>query len=169
MDLLRDAEWRAGFELVGRLIDAAASADALARAAVAGLPRLVASELTTLWACGLASGRRHVIGSPAAAIGADERAAFERHFGAHPLVRYHAMQRGPGAHRIGESVPFGRFRATALAADTCRRIGIDHAVSVPPLVDDARPASFAAMRKGRDFGDRERLLPDAVDEPIVRL
>jgi DNA-binding CsgD family transcriptional regulator len=169
MDTPSDTAWRAGLDLIGRLIDAAGSPDALARAAVAELPRLVASELTTLSVCDLGSGHRRVVGVPAGAIGADDRAAFDRHFDSHPLVRYHAVRRGPDTHRISDSVPFPRFRETALYADYYRRIGIDHAIAVPIQMDGRTLVSFVLNRRGRDFSDRERELLDALRVPLARL
>ena len=102
MNALRDRDWRAGFELLRAVAEAGEGVNALARAAVDALPALVASEITSLSVCDLCSGRRHVVATPAAAIGAEDRACFDRYFRVHPLVRYHAELRGPGAHRISD-------------------------------------------------------------------
>jgi len=110
-----------------------------------------------------------VIGTPAGAIGADDRACFDRHFREHPLVHYHADLRGAGAHRISDSVPFARFRHTALYSDYYRRIGIDHAVALPIQVDERRLVSFVLNRRGRDFSDRDRDALDMVAAPLARL
>ena len=169
METLRDIDWRAGFELLGRVTEAGDDLDALARAAVEALPTLVASEITTLSVCDLQSGHREVIGSPGGAIGVAERASFDRHFREHPLVRYHADLRGPGAHRISDSLPFARFRNTALYSDYYRRIGIDHAVAVPVHVDERTLISFVLNRRQRDFSDRECLLLDVIGVPLARL
>lgn len=169
MDSLRESDWRGGFELLGRVAEAGTGPDAFARAAVDALPALVASEITTLSVCDLRSGRRHVIGTPANAISAADRACFDRHFREHPLVHYHADERGPGAHRISDSLPFVRFRESALYSDYYRRIGIDHAVALPVHVDDSTLISFVLNRRGRDFSDRECLLLDVVGVPLARL
>ncbi len=169
MPQLRDADRRRGFELVGRVVDAASSAEAFARAAVAELPRVVASELTTLSICDLAGGHRRVVADPPTVIGADECAAFDRHFGAHPLVRYHGYQHGRGAQRISDSVPFARFRETVLYADYYRRIGIDHVVALPLVVDQGLLVSLVLNRRRHDFDDRERELLDAIGAPLSRL
>jgi DNA-binding CsgD family transcriptional regulator len=169
MDTLRDVDWRAGFELLGRVIEAGDDLDALARAAVEALPVMVASEITTLSVCDLRSGRRQVIGVPAGAISATDRAAFDRHFREHPLVRYHADLRGPGAHRISDSLTFAQFRNSALYSDYYRRIGIDHAIALPVFVDEGTLVSFVLNRRHRDFSERERLLLDVVGVPLARL
>lgn len=169
METLRVRDWRAGFELLGRVAEVAGGPDAMARAAVQALHDLMASEITTLSVCDLRSGRRHVIGTPAQAISAADRACFDRHFRAHPLVRYHADLRGAGAHRISDSVPFGRFREGALYSEYYRRIGIDHAIALPVHVDEGTLVSFVLNRRGRDFSDRERTLLDRVGAPLARL
>ncbi|MDO8251302.1 MAG: helix-turn-helix transcriptional regulator [Rhodoferax sp.] len=169
MSALRDRDWRAGFELLHAVIEAGDGVDALARAAVDALPALVASEITSLSVCDLRSGRRHVVATPTAAIGADDLACFNRYFRIHPLVRYHADLRGSGARRISDSLPFSRFRHTALYNEYYRRIGIDHVVALPVYVDDSTLVSFVLNRRGRDFSDRERAALDLVGGPLSRL
>lgn len=154
--MLSANDYRAGLQVVQQLAAAAITPDAFARRGVVLLSGLVASDLTTLSVCDLASVHRHVIGTPADAIGAAERAAFDRHFNEHPLVRHHAYARGRDAHRISDSVPFARFREGALYAEYYRRVGIDHALAVPLHVDDRFLVSFVLNRSRRDFSDRER-------------
>ncbi len=169
MNPLRDRDWRAGFGLLRAVAEAGGGVDALARTAVNALPALVASEITSLSVCDLASGRRHVVATPAAAIGAEDLASFDRHFRVHPLVRYHADLRGPGAHRISDSMPFSRFRHTRLYSEYYRRIGIDHVVALPIHVDHTTLISFVLNRRGRDFSDRDRDVLDLVGGPLSRL
>ena len=169
MNALRRHDWRAGYALLEAVAQAGEGADALASAAVIALPALVASEITSLSVCDLVSGQRHVVAAPAAAIGADDRACFDRHFRGHPLVRYHAELGGAGAHRISDSLPFSRFRHSALYGDYYRRIGIDHVVALPIQVDATTLVSFVLNRRGRDFSDHERDLLDWVGAPLARL
>ena len=169
MNALHDSDWRAGLALLNDLAQAADGTQALARAAVAALPSIVASEITSLSVCDLQTGRRHVVATPADAIGAEDRACFDRYFRVHPLVRYHAEMRGKGSHRISDSVPFSRFRHSALFSDYYRRIGIDHVIAVPVYVDDTTLVSFVLNRCGRDFSDRERDLLDAIGGPLSRM
>ncbi len=169
MNTLQDCDWRAGFELLQAVAESGDGVDAFARAAVGALPTLVASEITSLSVCDLGSGRRHVVAAPVAAIGADDLACFDRYFHVHPLVRYHADLRGPGAHRISDSLPFPRFLHTGLYSEYYRRIGIDHAVALPVYVDDSTLVSFVLNRRKRDFSERERDLLDLVSRPLSRL
>jgi len=167
--MLRRADLERGYRLLGVIAEQSLDDAAFARAGVRELPGLVAAELTTLSICHLKTGRREVTAFPDERLGAADRACFDRHFTEHPLVRYHAVQRGPGAHRISDSTPFARFRHSALYSEYYQRIGIDHVVAMPIEVDDEVLVSFVLNRKRRDFSDRERELLDRVGPVLSRL
>src|ERR1700682_1235082 len=166
---LREQDFRAGLDLLGAMNEAACDAASFARVGVERLPALVASELTTLSVCNLLSGRREVYGLPAGALSADDRAAFDLHFSRHPLVRYHGYDAGEHVQRISDSVPFERFRRTALYNDYYRRIRIDHAMALPLYVRDGMLVSFVLNRARHNFSDRERALLDLVRPNLARL
>jgi DNA-binding CsgD family transcriptional regulator len=167
---LRERDLRSALGLLHEVADAAGDGgEAFARAGVAALARLVASEITTLSVCDLRTGHRRVIGTPPNAIGAADRAAFDRHFRSHPLVRYHADERGTLTHRISDSVPFARFREGALYSEYYRHIGIDHAVAIPLRVDDGLLVSFVLNRRGRDFGERDWALLECLRPNLAQL
>ncbi len=167
--MLRRADLQRGFATLGAVAEQSDDAEAFARAGVRELPALVSSELTTLSICHLRSGRRDVVGFPDARLSAQDRLCFDRFFAEHPLVSFHAGRRGRGAHRISDSVPFARFREGALYDEYYRRIGIDHVVALPILVDDDVLVSFVLNRKHRDFADRECELLDRVGPLLSRL
>jgi DNA-binding CsgD family transcriptional regulator len=161
--------FRAALDLLGAMNEAALDKASFARLGVDGLPMLVASEFTTLSICHLASGKREVFGLPAGALSAEDRAAFDRHFHQHPLVRFHAYQGGRVPQRISDSVPFEQFRRTALYNDYYRRIRIDHAIALPIYVRDGLLVSFVLNRTRRDFTDRERALLDVLKPHLARI
>lgn len=167
--LLRHRDLRAALDVIGNLADAIDDGDGFARCSVEQLPRLAASELTTLSVCDMHSGRRHVIGVPPGAIDADARASFDRHFHDHPLVRYHGHEGGQKARRISDSMATAAFRKTALYAEYYRRIGIDHALALPLHSGDGWLVSVVLNRQGRDFCDREVALIDQVRHVLARL
>ena len=68
-ELLRSADLHAALAFVADMAAAIGDADGFARCGLERLPTLAASELTTLSVCDLCSGRRHVTGTPAGAIG----------------------------------------------------------------------------------------------------
>jgi DNA-binding CsgD family transcriptional regulator len=159
-------EYRDGWQFVCGLTEVACDRDSFARHGVKNLPRLVASEITTLSVCDLRHNTRSVISSPDAAISFEDRACFDRFFNAHPLVRYHSSTPAGRTSRISD-LPAGRsFRESALYNEYYRRIGIDHVVAVPLMVDRDFLVSFVLNRTGRDFSDRERAFLDLIREPM---
>jgi len=166
---LRTEDFKAALDLLGAIGEAPADRATFARLGVERLPSLVASEFTTLSVCDLASGRREVYGLPAGGLSADERAAFDRHFKHHPLVRFHGYDGGSVTQRISDCLPLARFRESALYNDYYRRIRIDHAVALPIFVRDGLLVSFVLNRSRRDFSDRERALLDLLRPHLARL
>ena len=149
--------------------EAALDKASFAKLGVERLPALVASEFTTLSICHLASGKREVFGLPAGALSALDRAAFDRHFHEHPLVRFHAYQGGRVPQRITDSVPFEQFRRTALYNDYYRRLRIDHAIALPIYVRDGLLVSFVLNRTRRDFTERERALLEVLRPHLAKI
>jgi DNA-binding CsgD family transcriptional regulator len=169
MHELTQQDYRDGWRLVCEMTEAAGDAVSFARLGTAQLPRLVASEITTLSVCDLARNTRSVVSAPGNAISASDRASFDRFFSAHPLVRFHATHLHGGAHRISDSLSQAEFRESALYNEYYRRIGIDHVVAVPLFVDKSLLVSFVLNRNGSDFSDREKMLLDLVREPLAAL
>ena len=166
---LSSRDLRAALDFVGNVADAVDDIDGFARCSVEQLPRLVASELTTLSVCDLQSGQRHVIGVPPGTIDADARASFDRHFHEHPLVRYHGCEHGQQVRRISDSFSTCAFRETPLYDEYYRRIGIDHALAVPLHADGHWLVSFVLNRSKRDFSDLEVAVLAQVRRVLGRL
>ena len=160
---------RAALNLLGAMNESALDKPVFAQLGVEQLPQLVASEFTTLSICHLASGRREVFGLPAGALSEQDRAAFDRHFHEHPLVRYHAYQGGRSTQRISDSLPMEQFRRSALYNDYYRRIRIDHAMALPIYVRDRVLVSFVLNRTRRNFTERERALLDVLRPHLARV
>ena len=169
MPALSERDFRSALELLGAMADGASDRRAFAAIGVEHLPKLVASEFTTLSVCDLASGRRDVYGLPRGTLSADDRAAFDRHFASHPLVRFHGYGGGRVTQRISDCLPPAQFRRTALFNDYYRRIGIDHAVALPLRVGAGMLVSFVLNRSRRDFAERERALLDLLRPQLARL
>ena len=148
--------------------DCAGSAD-FARRGVACLPRLVASELTTLSVCDLGSGHRSVVSDQPGAISRREIEAFDHYFYDHPLVREHGRNPGAVTKRIADCLPDGAFRSSALFNEYYLAIGIDHVAAVPIHVDQRLLVSFVLNRAAVPFSDRERELLDIVRPHLANL
>lgn len=150
------ADFRLGLDTLGAIGEAARTSAGFARAGVACLKRLVASELTTLSICDLDTGHRSVVSDLPGAISRREIEVFDRHFHAHPLVRAHGRNGAAVTRRVSDLVARGAWRASALFNDYYRPIRIEHAMAVPIHVKANVLVSFVFNRSGRDFSDRER-------------
>jgi DNA-binding CsgD family transcriptional regulator len=166
---LRTHDFKSALDLLGAISETGADKATFARLGVERLPSLVASEFTTLSVCDLVSGRREVYGLPGASLSADERAAFDRHFKQHPLVRFHGYDGGSVTQRISDCLPLARFRESGLYNDYYRRIRIHHAMALPIFVRDGLLVSFVLNRTRRDFSERERALLDLLRPALSRL
>ncbi len=148
-------DYAAAHALVARLQPAAGDARTFAQQAVLTLTEFVASELTTLSDCDLASGRRRVVGLPGVRLGERDIESFDRHFFEHPLVRFHGFDGGRVTKRISDLLSRSEFRCTAIYADYYQRIGLEHTVAVPLWIDEQRLVSLVLNRRGLDFSERD--------------
>jgi DNA-binding CsgD family transcriptional regulator len=126
------------------------------------LPRLVASELTTLSVCDLETAHRGVVSDLAGAISSREIQAFDRHFFEHPLVRDHGRNAAAVTRRIDDLLSETQFRRTPLYGEYYRIVGVDRVMAVPILVDRRFLVSFVFNRSGRRFTDRDRALVEVI-------
>jgi DNA-binding CsgD family transcriptional regulator len=133
------------------------------------LAELVDSDLTTLSLCDLERGTRTIVGRRGEAISAQDRAAFNRHFREHPLVRYHGTHfRGP-TQRITDCVSQLAFRQSPVFAEYYRRIGISYVMALPLRIDDANVISVVFNRSSLNFSDAERATLDVLRHPLGAL
>src|SRR5436305_205341 len=121
---LTRSDLKRALDAVGALAACPAGDAAFGRQGVASLGGLVASDLTTLSICNLATGQRRVVSDVADAIAPREIAAFDRHFHGHPLVRAHGRNAAAVTRRVSDLVPYGQFRRSALFDEYYRPIGI---------------------------------------------
>src|SRR3989441_10536432 len=149
-----------GLKLLNEIAAEAWSLESFASSGLDRLPRLVASEVTTLSICDLVRGRRTVFSTPNRAFSAGERASFDAHSQEPPLVLHHSKTPGGATHRISDSLSPSQFRRTPLYNDYYRCVGIDHVMALPLYVDRRFLVSFVFNRKRRDFDEAER---DALD------
>jgi DNA-binding CsgD family transcriptional regulator len=151
------------------LADQSADCASFIRGALEQLTRVVASDLTTLSVCDLARGTRRVISRKAEALSTADRAAFDRHFREHPLVRFHGSHPGGPTQRISDCMSGRAFKNSALHADYYRRIGINHVMALPLWVDQDNVISVVFNRGHADFSDGERAVLDAIRRPLAAM
>lgn len=166
---LPECELRAALRTLQSLAEQSASSACFIDAVLEQLPEIVASELTTLSLCDLEQGTRRVVNRKGESLSEADRAAFDRHFREHPLVRFHGSHpRGP-TQRISDCVNVNVFRNSALHADYYRRIGINYVMALPLHIDDVNVISVVFNRSHSDFKDTERAVLDAVRQPLAAI
>jgi len=153
---LTQAEIHGALNALHEIGEGCIRSDDFARRGVECLPRLVASELTTLSVCNLEDGHRTVVADVCNALSAREVALFDRHFHEHPLVREHGRNLGAVTRSIDDLLPGTAFRRTPLYNDYYRAIRIDHVMAVPIHVDRRLLVSFVFNRRSRAFSEAER-------------
>lgn len=169
MSRLTTRELKLALDALHAIGEASGGSADYAERGVRWLPQLVASELTTLSVCDLASGHRSVVGFPSGAIGPLQIEVFDHYFFAHPLVLEHGRNVQAETRRISDLMSGSAFRRTPLYADYYRPIGISHVVAVPVHVDQRFLVSFVLQRGGRPFSDHERDLLEVLRPHLVNL
>ncbi len=163
MNAFTSRELRTAIDVLHRIGEGCAGAGDFARAGVASLSRLVASDLITLSVCDLDTSHRTVVSNPRAAIGRREIEVFDHYFDEHPLVRAHGRNPQAVTYRIGDLVEDRAFHCTPLYNEYFRPIRIDHVRAVPVHVDQRFLVSFVLNRSGRrGFSERDRAILELV-------
>jgi len=166
---LAERDLRSAMGALQSLADQSNDCASFVRGALEQLTDVVASDLTTLSICDLARGTRRVISRKAETLSASDRAAFDRHFREHPLVRFHGSHPGGPTQRISDCISAGTFRNSALHADYYRRIGINHVMALPLWIDKENVISIVFNRGRADFRNGERAVLDAVRRPLAAM
>lgn len=156
MNHLTRNDYAAALRLLACIEAQADDVEGFARAAVVALNGYIASELTTLSVCDLRTGHLKVVGLPGVCLGTEEVACFDRHFFEHPLVRLHGLNGGRFTQRMSDVVSRVDVQRSALYADCCRRIGLEHAIAVPLYQDNDTFVSIVLNRHRLDFSERDR-------------
>ena len=166
---LPERDVRAAMHALRHLGEQSDSCAAFVDAALEQLTGIVASDLTTLSVCDLERGNRRVIGRKGESLSDADRAAFDRHFREHPLVRFHSSHPGGPTQRISDCLSARTFRNSALHADYYHRIGINHVMALPLHIDSGHVISIVFNRSHADFQDHERAVLDAIRHPLAAI
>lgn len=166
---LPERDVRTALRALQDLAEQSAESTTFVSAALESLTGVVASELTTLSICDLAYGSRRVVGRKGETLSPTDRAAFDRHFHTHPLVRFHSTHPGGPTQRVSDCLSPNIFRNSALHADYYRRIGINFVMALPLRIDNANVISVVFNRSHADFQDHERGVLDAIRRPLAAI
>jgi DNA-binding CsgD family transcriptional regulator len=160
---------RSAMAVLQSLAEQSADCRAFVVTALEQLAGIVSSDLTTLSICDLDRGARRVISRSGEALSDIERAAFDRHFREHPLVRFHGTHPGGPTQRISDCMTANKFRHSALHADYYRRIGINYVMALPLQIDRSNVISVVFNRRHADFKDSERGVLDVLRRPLAAI
>ncbi|HSB48227.1 MAG TPA: LuxR C-terminal-related transcriptional regulator [Burkholderiales bacterium] len=166
---LTNRELRAALDVLHAIGEGCAGGADFAARGVKWLPRLVASELTTLSVCDLDQGHRSVVTDHPGAISPRAIEVFDRYVHEHPLVREHGRDPGAVTLRITDCVAADAFRASPLYNEYYRAIRIDQVTAVPIHVDRRFLVSFVLNRSRFPFTDRERDLLEIARPHLANL
>lgn len=166
---LAEHDLRAAIDSLHEIGQGTHCSEEFARHSITQLPRLVASELTTLSVCDLHTGHRSVLSNPAVVINRREIEVFDRFFYDHPLVREHGRNRGAVTMRISDIHSDGDFQSTPLFNEYYRPIGLYHVMAVPLHVDDRFLVSIVVNRRRRGFSDRDRAVLELIRPHLANL
>lgn len=166
---LAERDLRNAMCVLQSLADQSAECRSFVVAALEQLTGVVASDLTTLSMCDLEHGTRRVIGREGEMLSEADRAAFDRHFHEHPLVRFHGTHPGGPTQRISDCMSASKFRNSPLHVEYYRRIGINYVMALPLWIDKDNVISVVFNRSHSDFKDAERAVLDAVRQPLAAI
>jgi DNA-binding CsgD family transcriptional regulator len=166
---LSERDLRGAMAMLQSLADQSGDCRSFVAAALERLTSIVPSDLTTLSICDLQRGHRNVIGRRGEALSEADRAAFDRHFHHHPLVRFHRSHPGGPTQRISDCMGITIFRNSALHTDYYRRIGINYAMALPLQIDRDNVISVVFNRSRSDFKGAERAVLDAIRRPLAAM
>ena len=166
---LSERDLRGAMAVLHSLAEESRDCRAFVGAALDQLTGLVASELTTLSICDLRHGTRRVVGRSGETLSDADRAAFDRHFRDHPLVRFHGSHADGPTQRISDCVEGPRFRDSAVYADYYRRLGINYVMALPLRIDPGTVISVVFNRGRSDFRSSERAVLDSIRRPLAAL
>jgi DNA-binding CsgD family transcriptional regulator len=160
---------RSAMAALQSLSEQGADCQSFVRETLEQLTRIVASDLTTLSVCDLERGTRRVVSRAGEALSEADRAAFDRHFHEHPLVRFHGSHPGGPTQRISDCMAANKFRHSALHADYYRRIGINYVMALPLRIDQGNVISVVFNRRHADFKAAERGVLDVLRQPLAAI
>jgi DNA-binding CsgD family transcriptional regulator len=166
---LPERDLRAALHALRIVSEQGVASSSFVEAVLEQLTGVVASDLTTLSICDLEQGSRRVVGRKAESLSEADRAAFDRHFREHPLVRFHSSHPYGPTQRISDCMNVNTFRNSELHLDYYRRIGINHVMALPLRIDNANVISVVFNRSHSDFRDHERAVLDAVRHPLAAI
>jgi DNA-binding CsgD family transcriptional regulator len=136
--------------------------EAFPRRALAGLSRLIESDILTYNEIDPRRQRAHMIDQPAGVIDAAQVATFERHAHQHPLIAHYARTRESQPRKISDFLSLSEFRSLSLHYEFFRPLSVNYQMAVTIPSAPQLVIGIALNRSRRDFSERDRAVLEAI-------
>jgi len=136
--------------------------EAFPRRAMAGLGRLIESDVLTYNEIYPRRIRADFLDEPAGIIDRWQRATFERYTDQHPLITHYARTRERYPRKISDFLTLTQFKNLALHTEFFRPLGLNYqmAVTIPSTPDLV--IGIALNRSQADFSERDRSVLEVI-------
>jgi DNA-binding CsgD family transcriptional regulator len=161
MERLGPSDYEAVLDFV-RQVHAVRDMDAFARRAIAGISRLVPSDILTYNEIDIQHKRAYMVVEPASAITASQAGTFARLTDQHPLIRHYALTRESRPRKISDFLSLSEFRRLDLYQEFFRGLAVNYQMAVTIPSSNAVIIGIALNRTWRDFSERDRAMLDVI-------
>ncbi|HVS04700.1 MAG TPA: LuxR C-terminal-related transcriptional regulator [Candidatus Dormibacteraeota bacterium] len=136
--------------------------------AMAGIGRLIESDLLTYNEIDTRRRRAFMVQEPAGAIGATQLQTFERLAHQHPLINHYARIRDSRPRKISDFLSLAEFRRLDLYQEFFRDVAVSYQMAVTIPSANALVIGIALNRARRDFSERDRSVLDLLRPHLVQ-
>jgi DNA-binding CsgD family transcriptional regulator len=145
-----------------RELYAVARLEAFPRRAMAGLARLIESDVLTYNEIYPRRLRADFLDEPAGIIEQRQRATFERYAHQHPLISHYARTRKRRPRKISDFLTLTQFKNLALHSEFFRPLGLNYQMAVAIPSTPELVIGIALNRSHADFSERDRSVLEAI-------
>src|ERR1700736_6754640 len=142
--------------------------DDFPRRAMAGIGRLIASDIITYNEIDTRRQRAFFVQEPTESINARQTYTFERLAHQHPLISHYARTRESQPRKISDFLSLTEFRRLDLYQEFFRAVGINYQMAVTIPSSNGLVIGIALNRARRDFSERDRSVLDLVRPHLVQ-
>mgnify|MGYP001363872665 CR=1 FL=1 len=161
MERLRPSDYEAVLAFLRQLY-AVERLEAFPRRAIAGLSRLIESDILTYNEIDLRRQRADYIDEPAGIIDHSQRATFERFADQHPLIAHYARTADRRPRKVSDFLSLTDFKDLALHHEFFRPLGVNYQMAVTVPSPPELVIAIALNGSRHDFSERDRSVLEAI-------
>ncbi len=155
MERLGPSDYEAVLDFV-RQVHAIEGVDDFPRRAIAGICRLIESDMLTYNEIDTQRQRAYMVEEPAGAITVAQFGTFERLSHQHPLINHYARTGANRPQKISDFLSLTEFRRLDLYQEFFRDVSISYQMAVTIPSPNGLVIGIAVNRTRRDFSERDR-------------